>query len=77
MGYGRYTDAETVARRALSRGFAEMDRNEGIMVLGEALALQGKLAAAVGAFNSLRNPSPGMARAQHIWLLYAHRKYTP
>jgi tetratricopeptide (TPR) repeat protein len=74
-GYGRYADAADAARRALQKGGAKDDPNEANMVLGEALLMQGKTADAIAAFNSLKNPSPGMARAQHIWLLYANRKY--
>lgn len=75
MGYGRYADAEAAARRALQKGGAKMSANEANMVLGEALLLQGKTPDAVAAFNALSNPSPGWAKAQHLWLLYANRKY--
>jgi len=76
MGYGRYADAEATARRALSRGFAKLDRNEANMVLGEALIMQGKTADAIVAFNAVTNPSPGMAQAKRIWLVFANRKAT-
>ena len=29
----------------------------------------------VAAFNAVSNPSPGWAKAQHLWLLYANRAY--
>ncbi len=74
-GYGRYADAEAAARRALQKGGAKTNANEANMVLGQALALQGKTAEAVAAFNALSNPSPGAARSQQLWLLYANRKY--
>jgi hypothetical protein len=74
IGYGRYAEAEEAARRALTKGGAKADPNEANMALGEALLLQGKTADAAAAFNALKNPTPGMARAQHIWLLYANRK---
>lgn len=73
-GYGRYADSAAAARRALQKGGAKNDPNEANMVLGEALLMQGDTAGAVAAFNSLKNPSPGMARAQHVWLLFATRK---
>jgi hypothetical protein len=74
-GYGRYADAEATARAALAKGGARMDANEAKMLIGEALIMQGKTADAVAAFNSLSNPSPGYAKAQHLWLLFANRKY--
>ncbi|HJW42048.1 MAG TPA: tetratricopeptide repeat protein, partial [Rhizomicrobium sp.] len=74
-GYGRYADAEATARDALAKGGPRMDPNEAKMLIGESLMMQGKTADAVTAFNSLSNPSPGYAKAQHIWLLFANRKY--
>ena len=73
-GYGRYADSAAAARRALQKGGAKNDPNEANMVLGEALMMQGDTAGAVAAFNALKNPSPGMARAQHVWLLFANHK---
>ncbi len=74
-GYGRYADAEATARGALAKGGAKMDPNEANMLIGESLALEGKNADAVTALNALSNPSPGYAKAQHVWLLFANRKY--
>ncbi len=74
-GYGRYADAEAAARRALQKGGPKTNANEANMVLGQALMLQGKAADAVAAFNAVSNPSPGTAKAQHLWLLYAGNKY--
>jgi hypothetical protein len=74
-GYGNYAQAEDAARAAIAKGGAKTDVNEANMVLGEALLAEGKTADAVAAFNALKNPSPGYARAQHLWLLYANRKY--
>ncbi|HEY0301748.1 MAG TPA: tetratricopeptide repeat protein, partial [Rhizomicrobium sp.] len=74
-GYGRYADAEAAARRALQKGGAKMNANEANMVLGQALLRQGKTAEAVAAFNALSNPSPGAAKSQYLWMLYANRKY--
>ena len=73
--YGRFADSEEAARRALTKGGAKNDHNEDNMVLGESLLRDGKTAEAIAAFNALSNPSAGMARAAHIWLLYANRKY--
>ncbi|MEJ1969272.1 MAG: hypothetical protein WDN03_11670 [Rhizomicrobium sp.] len=74
IGYSRYADAADAARRALQKGGAKADPNEANMVLGEALVMQGDTAGADAAFNAVKNPSPGMAKAQHLWLLYANRK---
>jgi len=74
-GYGRYAEAEAAARRALQKGGAKTNANEANMVLGQSLLLEGKTADAVAAFNAVSNPSPGTAKAQHLWLLYANRKY--
>ncbi|HXC55774.1 MAG TPA: tetratricopeptide repeat protein [Rhizomicrobium sp.] len=73
-GYGRYADAEAAARAALAAGGAKMNANEANMVLGQALIQQGKTADAIAAFNAISNPTPGMAKAQHVWLLWANRK---
>jgi hypothetical protein len=74
IGYARYADAAEAARRALQKGGPKTDANEANMVLGEALLMQGMTADAVTAFNNVKNASPGMTKAQHIWLLYANRK---
>ena len=71
-GYGRYADAEAAARRGLGKG----PSNEGSMVLGMALALQGKNADALTAFNNVKGGSVALMRAQHLWSLYAGRKTT-
>jgi hypothetical protein len=74
IGYARYADAAEAARRSLQKGGPKTDANEANMVLGEALLMQGMTADAVTAFNNVKNASPGMTKAQHIWLLYANRK---
>lgn len=74
-GYGRYADAEAAARRAIQKGGAKTNANEANLVLAEALLAQGKPADATAALNAISAPSPGMAKAQHLWLLYAGRKY--
>ncbi|MEI9991292.1 MAG: hypothetical protein WDM86_14750 [Rhizomicrobium sp.] len=74
-GYGRYTDAEATARAALAKGGPKLDAVEANMLIGESLIKEGKTADAVTAFNAVSNPSPGFAKAQHLWLLYANRKY--
>jgi tetratricopeptide (TPR) repeat protein len=72
-GYGRYGDAADAASRALTKGGLK-DRNEAQMVLGEALAAQGKNAEATAAFNQVAGGVwPQIA---HLWLLYTQRQYT-
>jgi hypothetical protein len=44
------------------------------MVLGMALALQGKNTDALAAFNNVKGGSVSMMRAQHLWSLYAGRR---
>ncbi|MBL6938363.1 MAG: hypothetical protein ISS15_02090 [Alphaproteobacteria bacterium] len=73
-GYGRYADSAASARRALQKGGPKNDPNEANLVLGEALLMQGDTAGAVAAFNALKNPTPGQAKAAHVWLLFANRK---
>jgi len=74
-GYGRYADAVTAAQAAIAKGGPKMDPNEANMLIGESLLQQGRTADAVAAFNALKNPSPGYAKGQHVWLLFANRKY--
>lgn len=70
-GYGRYADAETMARDALAKGVK--DPGEANMLLGASLAAQGKAdeaqttLAKVGG-NEVRS------RAAHLWSLYAQVK---
>jgi tetratricopeptide (TPR) repeat protein len=75
-GYGRYSDAEAAARRGLGKGGAKMDANEANMVLGQSLAMEGKDADALAAFNNVKGGSAAMLRAAHLWSLYAGRKTT-
>ena len=74
-GYGRYADAVTAARRGLGKGGAKTDANEANMVIGMSLAMQGNNTDALAAFDSIKNGSPSVMRAQHLWSLYAGRKY--
>jgi hypothetical protein len=74
-GYGRYADAEASARAAIAKGGAKLDTAEAQMLIGEALLGEGKNADAVAAFNQVQTSSPAWAKAQHIWLVFANRKY--
>lgn len=72
-GFGRYADAEAAARRGLGKGGAKMDANEANMVLGQSLAMDGKNADALAAFNTVKG-SATMVKAAHLWSLYVGHK---
>ncbi|MBV9992021.1 MAG: hypothetical protein JOZ72_12105 [Alphaproteobacteria bacterium] len=72
-GYNRYADAADAAMRAMSKGGLK-DPSEANMVLGEALAAQGKNAEAVDALSKANAGAwPAIA---HLWTVYTQRKYT-
>ena len=68
-GYGRFADAEVAARRAISKGGMK-DPNEGQMLLGMTLAVQGKYDEAVQTLSQVNGSSSRKADA-HLWSLYA------
>jgi hypothetical protein len=71
FGYGRYAEAEEAARRAIGKGGIK-DPQEGPMVLGMALAMQGKNAEAQA---ELAKVTSGVgAKVAHLWALYTQRK---
>lgn len=72
-GYGRYAEAEELARRALSKGGPADETN---MVIGMSLAGQGKYADAVTVFGQVKGMPEGL-KAAHLWTLYAQRKAAP
>jgi hypothetical protein len=74
-GYGRYADAEAAARAALAKGGAKLNSSEAQMLIGEALLGEGKNADAVTAFNAVQGSTAAWTKAQHIWLVFANRKY--
>jgi hypothetical protein len=71
-GYGRYADAEASARSAIAKGGLK-DPSEGQMILGAALAMQGKYDEAVQTLGQV-NGSEGRMKAAHVWSLYAQAK---
>ncbi len=71
-GYGRYAEAETAASRAIGKGGLK-DPSEGPMVLGMALAAQGKNADAAAAFAKVSGAND--QKIAHLWTLYVQRKY--
>jgi tetratricopeptide (TPR) repeat protein len=72
-GYGRYADAETAIRRAMSKGGIK-DMAEANMVLGMALAQQGKNADAAAAFAKVTGNATE-TKIAHLWTIYAQRQY--
>jgi tetratricopeptide (TPR) repeat protein len=73
-GYGQYADAETAARRAISKGGVK-DPAEAPMVLGMSLAMQGKNADAIDVFSKVGG-NANDKKIAHLWTLYCQRKYT-
>ena len=72
-GYARYAEAEEAARRAISKGGVK-DQGEAEMVLGMALAGEGKNPDAADAFSHVGGGA-NMQGIAHLWTLYAQRKY--
>ncbi len=72
-GYGRYAEAEEAARRSITKGGTK-DAQEAPMVLGMALAMQGKNAEAAQTFSQVKG-TPAIEKTAHLWSLYAGRKY--
>jgi tetratricopeptide (TPR) repeat protein len=74
FGYGRYADSAEAAQRAITKG-GNKDPNDAQLVLGEALAMQGKNAEAQAALSKVGG-SATTQRAAHLWTLYTQRKST-
>jgi hypothetical protein len=71
-GYGRYADAEAVARRGVAKGYAK-DPSEGLMILGMSLVAQSKYDEALATFGQVAG-TPGRMAAAHLWSLYAQAR---
>ncbi len=78
FGYKRYDEAETVARRALTKPGGK-DPLQTKMVLGMALARQGKYQDAIAVFKEVEDGGgrAARARAAHLWSSFCHSKLTP
>ena len=74
-GYGRFADAEAAARRAISKGGIK-DPAEGPLILGMALAAQGKYDDAIQTFGEV-NGNDAARKTAHLWTLYAQLKKGP
>ncbi|HEY7979515.1 MAG TPA: hypothetical protein VID67_15095 [Rhizomicrobium sp.] len=71
-GYGRYADAEAMARQALAKGGVK-DSGEANMLLGASLVAQGKIDEGRATFAKVSGNEVRM-RAAHLWDLYAQVK---
>ena len=71
-GYGRYADAEASARSAIAKGGLK-DASEGQVILGSALAMQGKYDEAIQTLGQVSG-NEGRMKAAHLWSVYAQAK---
>jgi len=72
-GYGMYREAEAAAKLAIQKG-GSPDPSEAPMVLGQALAAQGKYDDALVAFSEVRGGGPVTPRIARLWADYAKIK---
>jgi hypothetical protein len=68
-GYGRYVDAEAAVRRGMGKGGIK-DPNEGPMLLGALLVVQGKYADGQQELSQVGGSAARKAAA-HLWSVYA------
>ena len=74
--YGMYPEAEAAANVAMTKG-GNPDASEAPMVLGQALAAQGKYADAKAAFGKVTGGGPATARITRLWVDYCNTKLNP
>jgi tetratricopeptide (TPR) repeat protein len=74
--YGMYPEAEAAAKIAMQKG-GNPDATEAPMVLGQALAAQGKFADAKAAFAQVTGGGPATARIVRLWDYYVTFKANP
>lgn len=72
-GYGMYPEAEAAAKLAIQKG-GNADPSEAPMVLGQALAAQGKYDDAIAAFGQVNGGGPVTPRIARLWADYARIK---
>ena len=72
-GYGMYREAEAAAKLAMQKG-GNPDPSEAPMVLGQALAAQGKYDEASAAFGQANGGGPVTPRIARLWADYARIK---
>jgi len=77
--YGMYPEAEAAANVAITKGVtgAGSDASEAPMVLGQALAAQGKFADAKAAFGKVTGGGPATQRITRLWVDYCNAKLNP
>jgi len=75
-GYGRYAEAETLARAAKAKPGVK-DPSEPDTVLAMSLAAQGKYAEAAPIFDSIKQSNPASARVVRLWGYYVKNKANP
>jgi hypothetical protein len=76
-GYGMFPEAEAAARLAQQKGGTK-DPNEPNLVLGQALAAQGKYADAQTAFTTAGSSgAPASQRVVRLWNIYVKQKQSP
>lgn len=75
-GYGMYAEAEKMARDAKAKGGMK-DPTEADMVIGMALAAQGKYADAATTFSGIQRANPAKQRVVRLWTYYAKSKAEP
>jgi hypothetical protein len=75
-GYGMFSDAESLARAAKTKG-GVADPTEADMVIGMAQAAQGKYADAATTFGSINQPSAASARVVRLWIYFTKSKASP
>lgn len=74
--YGMYPEAQAAAQLAVTKGGAT-DATEAPMVLGQALAAQGKYDDAIAAFGKVTGGGPATQRITRLWVDYCNVKKNP
>ena len=74
--YGMYAEAESAANAAMAKGGVP-DASEAPMVLGQALAAQGKYDDALAAFGKVTGGGPATARITRLWVDHVNLKKNP
>lgn len=75
-GYGMYTEAETAARLAKSKGDAK-DPTEADMVIGLSQQAQGKYSEAATTLGAIKAPNPAADRVLRLWNIHVKAKASP
>jgi tetratricopeptide (TPR) repeat protein len=76
FSYGMYPEAEAAATAAMTKP-GDPDASEAPMVLGQALAAEGKYDDALAAFGKVTGGGPATARITRLWVDYVNLKKNP